>query len=298
MKKWKNIFIITLSALLFTILLAACGTTSSGTGAEGLSVDANTSSSKSSKVRSIQDIKDAGKIRIGIFSDKPPFGYVNEKGVNDGYDVYLAHRIAKDLLGDENAIDFVLVEAANRVENLESDKVDIILANFTITPEREQKVDFALPYMKVSLGVASPDSAPITEISQLEGKKLIVNKGTTADNYFTTNYPDVELLKFDQNTEAFNALKDGRGAALAHDNTLIYAWVSENTGFSTTIDSIGDVDKIAPAVKLGNTELLNWLNTEIEQLYSENFFLEDYNATLKPVYGDTVSPDSVVIDEK
>lgn len=101
------------------------------------------------KQSSIDKIKAEGKVRIGVFSDKPPFGFVDEKGENQGYDVYLAKRIAKDLLGDENKVEYVLVEAANRVEYLESNKVDIILANFTVTPERKEKVDFANPYMRL-----------------------------------------------------------------------------------------------------------------------------------------------------
>ena len=92
--------------------------------------------SKSEKV-GLEKIKENGVIRIGVFSDKPPFGYVDENGDNQGYDVYLAKRIAKDLLGDESKIEFVLVEAANRVEYLESNKVDLILANFTVTDERK-----------------------------------------------------------------------------------------------------------------------------------------------------------------
>lgn len=87
------------------------------------------------------------------------------------------------------------------------------MANFTVTEERKEKVDFANPYMKLSFGVVSPDSAPITSIDQLKGnkQKLIVAKGTTAETYFTKEYPDIELLKFDQYTEIFAALKDGRG---------------------------------------------------------------------------------------
>jgi len=56
---------------------------------------------------SIEAIKKAGKIRIGVFGDKPPFGFVDENGQNQGYDVYLAKRLAKDLLGDENKIEFI-----------------------------------------------------------------------------------------------------------------------------------------------------------------------------------------------
>lgn len=242
----------------------------------------------------IDEIKAAGKIRIGVFSDKPPFGFVDEKGANQGYDVYLAKRIAKDLLGDENKVEFVLVEAANRVEYLQSNKVDIILANFTVTPERKEKVDFANPYMKVSLGVVSPDGSPIKSVDDLKGKKLVVNKGTTAETYFAKNYPDIELVKFEQNTEAFAALKDGRGVALAHDNTLLFAWARENEGYTTFISSLGEEDAIAPAVKKGNTELLECVNKEIDTLTSEGFFKEAFEKTLVPAYGDTVKPESVI----
>ena len=71
--------------------------------------------------------------------------------------------------------------------------------------------------------IVSPEGAPIKDVKELKGKKLIVNKGTTAEIYFTKNHPDIELLKYDQNTETFNALLDKRGAALAHDNTLVFA---------------------------------------------------------------------------
>ncbi|GHV14971.1 amino acid ABC transporter substrate-binding protein [Spirochaetia bacterium] len=246
---------------------------------------------------SLDAIKKAGKIRIGVFTDKDPFGYVDSNGVYQGYDVYFARRIAQDLLGNENAVEFVPVEAASRVEYLQSGKVDIILANFTVTPQRAEVVDFALPYMKVALGIVSPDSAPITDISQLKGKKLLVDKGTTAEQYFTENYPDIELLKFDQNTETFNALLDGRGAALAHDNTFLFAWATQNKGYTTTIESIGSLDTIAPAVRKGNKTLLDWLNQEIQSGIGANFFHEAYTATLQPVYGSTVDPESVVVEQ-
>lgn len=112
--------------------------------------------------RTLDEIKESGTINIGVFSDKNPFGYVDENGDYQGYDVYFANRIGEDLGVD---IEFVSTEAANRVEYLETGKVDIILANFTVTEERAEKVDFALPYMNVALGVVSPASRVITVLS-------------------------------------------------------------------------------------------------------------------------------------
>ncbi|MBP5174589.1 MAG: cysteine ABC transporter substrate-binding protein [Treponema sp.] len=245
------------------------------------------------KARSIEQIKKSGKIKIAVFSDKKPFGYVDENGNYKGYDVYFGDRIAKDL---GVKADYVPVEAASRVEVLATGKVDLVLANFTVTPERAEKVDFALPYMKVALGVVSPESDLITSPEQLNGKKLIVSKGTTAETYFTNNYPEVELLKFDLYSEAYNALLDGRGAGLSTDNTEVLAWAIENPGFAVGIDSLGSLDSIAPAVQKGNTELLNWVNDEIKSLASENFFHKDYEETLRPVYGPAADADSLVVE--
>lgn len=285
---------------LLTSILAIGALTGCGSKAEA-PVDAgtetatdDTAQAEGEKVyRTLDEIKESGTVKIGVFSDKNPFGYVDENGEYQGYDIYFGNRIAQDLGVD---VEYVSTDAANRVEYLKTGKVDIILANFTVTEERAESVDFALPYMKVALGVVSPDDALITSADQLNGKKLIVTKGTTAETFFTENYPDVELVKFDQYTEAYNALLDGRGDAFSTDNTEVLAWALQNDGFSVGIESIGNLDTIAPAVSKGNETLLNWINDEIVALADEQFFHADYKETLEPVYGTAVDIDSLVVE--
>ena len=284
MKKRILSFILVLGLL--ALMLTGCTSDSKDSG----------SSTKTAKARTLEEIKKDGKIRIGVFSDKNPFCYVDENGKVQGYDIYFAKRIAKDLLGSEDAVEFVYVEAASRVEYLQSGKVDITLANFTVTEERSEKVDFALPYMKVALGVVSPDSALIKSVDDLDGKNLIVVKGTTAETYFSENYPNVKLTKFDEYQEAYDALADGRGDAFSTDNTEVLAWAMKNKGFTVGIESLGNVDAIAPAVQKGNTELLNWLNEEIKTLGEEQFFHADYEATLRSVYGEDADADQLVVE--
>lgn len=243
--------------------------------------------------RSIADIKQSGKLIIGVFSDKAPFGYIDKDGNYQGYDVYFAERLAKDL---GVKAEYISLEPANRVEYAKTGKVDIVLANFTVTKERAEQVDFALPYMKVALGVVSPAKANITSIDQLKDKPLIVAKGTTAETYFAKHHPEVKLLKFDQYTETFNALLDGRGAAFSTDNTEVLAWAMKNPDFKVGITSLGDLDTIAPAVQKGNKELLAYINDEIKKLGEENFFHKNYEATLAPVYGSAVDPDDLVVE--
>ncbi|NLK27017.1 MAG: transporter substrate-binding domain-containing protein [Clostridiales bacterium] len=292
MIKLKKITTLLVALLVLTVAFVGCQNNSKADNSKDTEKNENTETSKGT-ARSLDEIKESGKIVIGVFSDKKPFGYVDENGEYQGYDVYFGNRIAKDL-GVE--VEYVPVEAASRVEYLVTAKVDIILANFTVTEERAEQVDFALPYMKVALGVVSPETSLITAPEQLNGKTLIISKGTTAETYFTENYPEVKLLKFDQYSEAYAALLDGRGDAFSTDNTEVLAWAIENPGFSVGIDSLGSLDTIAPAVQKGNTELLNWLNEEIIALGKENFFHTNYEETLRPVYGDAADPDSLVVE--
>lgn len=287
MKK-KNIFsyIIGFLAIVLVVVSAYFGITNR-------SLNSGTAGSRWSSQNGVSEIKRRGYIRVAVFGDLPPYGWVNSNGKRVGYDVYLAHRMAKDL---GVKIRFIQVNANNRVDTLNSNKADIVLANFTVTPERKEVVDFAKPYMKVSVGVVSPKSAPITKASQLKGKKLIVTKGTTAENYFAQQ-KDVNLLKFDSKTQQFNAFKNGRGAALADDNSYLYAWVKNNPKYIVGIKTIGPKQYVSPAVKKGNKSLLNWTNKEITKLNEEGFFTKDYNKELAPYFGSDIKPSDIVLKQ-
>ena len=238
------------------------------------------------QARTLDEIKKDGKIKIGVFSDKNPFGYVDENGDVQGYDIYFGKRLAKDLLGSEDDAEFTYVEAASRVEYLQSAKVDVILANFTVTDDRAEKVDFALPYMNVALGVVSPDSNVITTLDNWNADdQMIVISGTTAETYLTKEYPDIPLQKYDSYATAKNALENGNGVAWANDNTEVIAFAKQNSGYTVGIPSLGSQDTIAPAVSKGNTTLLDWINDEIKSLGEESFFHKDYEETLVDTYG-------------
>ncbi|CAG5991338.1 ABC transporter substrate binding lipoprotein-amino acid transport [Streptococcus pneumoniae] len=253
MKLFKPL--LTVLALAFALIfITAC---SSGGNA------GSSSGKTTAKARTIDEIKKSGELRIAVFGDKKPFGYVDNDGSYQGYDIELGNQLAQDL---GVKVKYISVDAANRAEYLISNKVDITLANFTVTDERKKQVDFALPYMKVSLGVVSPKTGLITDVKQLEGKTLIVTKGTTAETYFEKNHPEIKLQKYDQYSDSYQALLDGRGDAFSTDNTEVLAWALDNKGFEVGITSLGDPDTIAAAVQKGNQELLDFINKDIEKL--------------------------------
>jgi polar amino acid transport system substrate-binding protein len=295
---WKRFGATAAALALAAATLTGCGSSTTDTdSADTASADAQSESSDT-VYRTLDEIKESGTINIGVFSDKSPFGYVDENGEYQGYDVYFGNRIGEDLGVD---INYVSTEAANRIEYLQTGKVDIILANFTVTEERAEEVDFALPYMNVALGVVSPDNAVITSLDDLGADdEIIVISGTTAETYLEKNYPDIKLQKYDAYAEAKTAFENGNGVAWANDNTEVIAFAIENSGYEVGIPSLGSADTIAPAVTQGNETLLNWLNDEITALGDENFFHADYEATLLDTYGadyeDTLVVEGGVVD--
>lgn len=270
--------------------LAGCGNSAE----IGKATNSGKASGKEGKTiyRTLDEIKKDGTINIGVFSDKNPFGYVDENGNYQGYDVYFANRLAKDLGVKAN---YVSTEAANRIEYLQTGKVDVILANFTVTDERKEEVDFALPYMNVALGLVSRNDNVVKSLDNWnKDDKIIIISGTTAETYLTENYPDIPLQKFDSYATAKEAFENGTGVAWANDNTEVIAFSLQNDDYTVGIPSLGSNDTIAPAVTKGNTTLLDWINEDIKKLGEEQFFHKDYDETLTETYGDKYKETLVV----
>lgn len=294
MKNIKRLLALSLAGAL-AVGMTACGNSDSGNSnaASQNSAEKEASADSDAVYRTLDEIKESGTINIGVFSDKNPFGYVDENGEYQGYDVYFAERIGEDLGVD---INYVSTEAANRIEYLQTGKVDIILANFTVTEERAEEVDFALPYMNVALGVVSRDDNVIESLDNWNSDdSIIVISGTTAETYLIDNYPDITLQKFDSYATAKEAFENGTSVAWANDNTEVIAFSLQNEGYTVGIPLLGSQDTIAPAVSKGNESLLTWLNDEIVSLGEENFFHADYEATLVDTYG-TEYEESLVVE--
>lgn len=299
MKNWKKLLSLGLAVALSAGILTGCGskeeTAADASATETTdAADSTADAAKGNEVyRTLDEIKESGTINIGVFSDKNPFGYVDENGEYQGYDIYFANRIGEDL---GVKVNFVSTEAANRIEYLQTGKVDIILANFTVTDERKEEVDFALPYMNVALGVVSRNDNVIESLDNWNpDDSIIVISGTTAETYLIENYPDIPLQKFDSYATAKEAFENGTSVAWANDNTEVIAFSLQNDGYTVGIPSLGSADTIAPAVTQGNTTLLDWINDEIKSLGEENFFHADYEATLTDTYGSEYE-DSLVVE--
>ncbi len=244
----------------------------------------------------LDTIKARDKLIVGVFTDKPPFGFVDETGRYVGFDTDIGRAFAKSLLGDENKVEFVAVEPASRIPFLQSDKVDLILANMTVTPERKEAVEFTNPNLRVAVQALVADGSSVKKLDDLADKTTIVTTGTTADIWLTKNHPDWKLLKFEKNSESLQALANGRGDAYAQDNLILFSWSKQNPGYRVLPEFLGEEAPIAPAVKKGNIELRDWVNAELARLGEEKFLHKLYDQYVRKELSDDTKPESVIVE--
>lgn len=177
---------------------------------------------KQPKIDTLGQIAKRDKLIIGVRDDTAPFGFRDKNGNLTGYDIDLAHIIAKGILKDEKKVEFVPVTASNRIMKLNSGEVDILIATMSITEQRQQILDFSMPYHIAGQAILTNRASKATSLKDFEGKKLIIVFGSTSENNLRTNVPEVEVIGFKTYKDAFNALKSGKAQGIVADDTILY----------------------------------------------------------------------------
>jgi len=197
-------------------------------GAQGPVADAATiaSSTWASK------IKQAGTLRLGATQTSKLFSLLNEKdGRMRGFDAGLAQLVARYILGDGAKVKFTQVTSSTREQVLINDQVDMVLATYSITPARAEKISFAGPYYSSQGGVlVKASNRAIQSYSDLAGKKVATQAGSTGPAILAQYAPKAAVQEFQTHQEALDALRQGRVDAYVTDYTLLLNALSLGTG--------------------------------------------------------------------
>lgn len=243
---------------------------------------------------SLDEIQKSGVIRVGVLGDEPPFSSV-EDGNFVGFDIDFAKRITKDIVGENGKVELIEVTTHNRIEMLQNNKVDLLIAEFIIDPEREKLVDFSMPYFAVNTGVLTKVEDHYANISQLRGKTILVETDTEAEK---------DLRKAGFNTlgcndmfHCYSELKAGRGDAFAGANLIVLAYPIIDKKLEVNITGIGTSSYYAIGVQKGNKELLDAVNQELITLSKEGFFKKAFEDTLDPFYKGTADKKYFLLDD-
>jgi glutamate transport system substrate-binding protein len=263
-------------ALALMLALAACGGDDGGDGGgqvnEGATFAEGTTMAR---------LKEAGKVRVGTKFDQPLFGLKNLEGKPEGFDVEIAKLIAGEMGISPENIEWIETVSANREPFIQQDKVDFVVATYTINDERKQVVDFAGPYYEAGqdIMVAKGNPEGIAGPDDLAGKKVCSVTGSTPAENIRENYPEADLTEFDVYSKCAEALKNGQVQAVTTDNVILLGLISQDPEAFELVDKPFTKEPYGIGVKKGDTEFRNFINDTLAKIEQDGRWLAAWDAT-------------------
>jgi polar amino acid transport system substrate-binding protein len=174
----------------------------------------------------LEDIMKAGVLRVAVPEDFPPFGSVNAQMEAVGYDIDMAKLLATKM---GVKVQLVPVTSANRVPYLQTNKVDLIISSLAKNPEREQLIDFSVPYAPYFNGVFGPADIKVTKAEDLAGMTVGATRGTTEETEISKMAPPSTVIKrYDDNNGTIAAFLSGQVQLVATGNVVAAAILAKN----------------------------------------------------------------------
>lgn len=229
----------------------------------------------------LADIRSAGVLRVATFDSNPPFGSIDPKTYKIvGYDVDFAEAIAK-ALGVK--LQLVPTNPANRIPLLQSGKVDLIIADITITPERAQVIDFTTPYFITGQELLVPAGAS-DKLSDYANSRIGAVKGTTGEQELKSRFPNSRVLSYDDIPLAFAALRNRSVDAISQDSTILAGLLEgapDRAKYKIVPEKLSR-EEIGIGVAKSQTALLDKVNEILVSLEKSGEAQRIYNAWFGP----------------
>ncbi|MEM6446660.1 MAG: transporter substrate-binding domain-containing protein [Cyanobacteria bacterium P01_D01_bin.123] len=178
------------------------------------------------------DIAKDGRLRVAVKDNLPLLGFRNEAGELVGFEIDIARELAKELLGNSNAVELIPVTNIERLESVVLDEVDVAIAQLTLTADRSRLVDFSSPYYFDGAAIAMPrDQAPASAL-QLSTERVAVLTRSSAIGVLQAVLPDLELVEVTSYQEGAELVLAGDVAGMAGDISVLTGWALEEPGIS------------------------------------------------------------------
>ncbi len=213
----------------------------------------------------LQDVKARGVLIAGVRTDLVPFGFLDTKGINTGFDIDIAHSLAKALFGKDDAVQFVPVTRANGMDFLNEKKIDLLLGG--LTPESHKTgILYSVPYFESGHLILARDDSKIARYQDLAGKKVATILGSTADSALRESVPRANRVIFKRHSEALDALKERRVDAFVDTALIIIHLQRRNSKLKIAgFQPFGNL-AYAVGVREGDEEWLGFVNATLTKM--------------------------------
>ncbi len=202
----------------------------------------------------------------------PPFETRDEEGNPVGISIDIAKGFG-EFIGREVVIENTAWDGL--IPALQTDRADMVISSMTISEERKQTVDFSEPYANAMLALLTNKNSKIEKAEDLNvaGKKIAVKTGTTGHAYAMKSFTNAQLIVLDNESACVAEVSQGKADAFIYDQLTIYRnWKNNESTTNAVFIPFQDVEYWGVAVKKGNTELLDSLNTYIKKSIEDGTF--------------------------
>jgi len=234
----------------------------------------------------LDEVRARGKLIVGVTSEAPPFGFIDDKGELVGFDIEVAKLIAKATFGDENKIELFKQGFAARWPNVQNGTIDFGIMVTTVYADRAQQVAFARPYIDSGIVVVVKKDSPVKAIADLNKPEYTVAHLTNPaqEERGKRLYPNAKFLVFDAISSQFNAVKLGRATAAQLDAPVALYYLKENPDIRMLDEWLTDVTGNAVFLRADDFKWWLYLDTVIAEMLGGSLW-SPYKASYKKWFG-------------
>lgn len=218
------------------------------------------------------EVKSRGRWNIGVKCDSPPFGYIDVTGKNAGFDVEIARWFSRFAFGKSNRVTFTCLTTPTREPALTTGRVDLVIATFTYTTDRDTRIDFSRAYYKATGRLLVRNDSPIKSVADLAGKTVATTSGSIYDRWVKNCYKDSKLLVTDGFTNALLAFRDGRADTLMWDDTVLVGIAAADPTLKLTDDLFLPLP-YGIGIKQGNAAMKRWVDSRLNLMAKKDAFV-------------------------
>jgi polar amino acid transport system substrate-binding protein len=264
----KKIFLATAGVALIAVSAATLGFAqpSSSTGA-------TRAEAKAPKLPPLPaEVKQRQRWVVGVKCDAPPFGYIDVRGKNAGFDVEIARWFARYAFGRAQRVSFVCAPTPAREPLLTTNRVDLVISTFTYTSDRDTRIDFSRAYYKATGRLLVKNDSPVQSLSNLAGRKVATTSGSIYDRWLKRCYPQTEVVVTDSFTNALLAFNQGRADALMWDDTVLVGVAAADRSAKLTEDTFLALP-YGIGIKQGNAAMKRWVDSRLNLMKKKDTFM-------------------------
>lgn len=245
-------------------------------------------------------IKEAGKLRRGgtttgqVFSLKDP-----SSGKVTGFDAGITQLLAQYILGKDSLdkIEYLDTTVETRETMLQNGTVDVVVATYSITPPRMEKINFAGPYYSSGAAIqVRKDEKSISKVEDLKGKKLTTESASTGLDAIKQHVPDASdanIQQFAENDQCIAALKQKRVDAYVLDQSILLS----NAVADTSLKVVGEPftkDPYGIGLSKDHQDALDFVNGFLKKIEDDGTWAKLWKATVgEVVEGDAPKPPTI-----